>query len=52
MFDRLNNYHKLNNLIWVWSVNWDNQDPKWYPGKDKVDIVAIDNYPGNRNYDC
>lgn len=61
VFDRLNNYHKLDNLIWVWnSVN-----AAWYPGDDtvssshfdikseskhssfvpQVDILSYDSYP-------
>ncbi|KAH7072465.1 mannan endo-1,4-beta-mannosidase-like protein [Paraphoma chrysanthemicola] len=40
LYDRLTNYHKLNNLIWIWnSVN-----PSWYPGNDVVDIVSADTY--------
>jgi mannan endo-1,4-beta-mannosidase len=34
MFDRMNNYHGLNNLIWIYSINWDNKDSSWYPGKN------------------
>lgn len=41
VYDRLTNYHKLRNLIWVWnSIN-----PAWYPGDDIVDIVGYDSYP-------
>uniref|UniRef100_A0A8H7N338 GH26 domain-containing protein n=1 Tax=Bionectria ochroleuca TaxID=29856 RepID=A0A8H7N338_BIOOC len=40
LYDRLTNYHELNNLIWVWnSVAED-----WYPGDDTVDIVSADVY--------
>jgi mannan endo-1,4-beta-mannosidase len=40
LYDRLTNYHKLNNLIWVWnSVN-----SGWYPGNGAVDIVSADIY--------
>ena len=42
----------MNNLIWVYSINWDNENNDWYPGKSMVDIVGIDNYPGNFNYQC
>lgn len=45
LFDRLNNYHGIHNLIWVWSSN----EPDWYPGNDKVDIIGYDSYPGNYN---
>ncbi len=41
LYDRLVNYHGLNNLIWVWN----GQDPDWYPGDDLVDVVAYDSYP-------
>lgn len=41
MYDRMTNYHGLNNLIWVWnSVN-----SNWYPGDGTVDIVSADIYP-------
>ncbi|MGP4042508.1 glycosyl hydrolase [Gracilibacillus sp. D59] len=46
MYDRLTNYHHLNNLIWVWN----SVDPNWYPGDDYVDIVSFDSYPGEYNY--
>ena len=42
------NYHKLNNLIWVW--NSQVGDWGWYPGDDVVDIVGTDIYPGQRVY--
>lgn len=41
MYDRLTNYHKLNNLVWIWnSVAAD-----WYPGDATVDVLAYDSYP-------
>ncbi|KAL7274819.1 hypothetical protein RUND412_002250 [Rhizina undulata] len=41
LYDRLTNYHNLNNLIWIWnSVAAD-----WYPGDDTVDILSYDSYP-------
>ncbi|KAI5854339.1 glycosyl hydrolase family 26-domain-containing protein [Tricharina praecox] len=41
VYDRLTNYHGLNNLIWVWnSVASD-----WYPGASTVDILSYDSYP-------
>lgn len=48
MYDRLTNYHKLSNLIWVWSFNSPLAD--WYPGNDVVDIVAFDSYPAAGDY--
>lgn len=48
MYDRLVNTHKLNNLLWVWNPNAPNEwaDPyqSYYPGADKVDILAADIY--------
>lgn len=46
MYDRLTNYHKLNNLIWVWST----PEADWYPGDQYVDIIGFDSYPGGFNY--
>lgn len=40
MYDRYVNYHKLNNLIWVWNSH----DIEWYPGDDVVDINSNDYY--------
>ncbi len=42
-FDRLVNYHRLNNLIWVWNANAPNgKNPgpyyDYYPGAQYVDI--------------
>lgn len=47
LYDRLTNYHRLNNLIWVWST----PETDWYPGNDFIDIVGHDSYPGVYNYD-
>jgi mannan endo-1,4-beta-mannosidase len=47
IYNRLNNYHHLNNLIWVWST----PETDWYPGNDSVDIIGHDSYPGVYNYD-
>ncbi len=48
IFDRLVNYHKLNNLIWIWSVDRPSQPgrefAKYYPGTKYLDILAIDIY--------
>lgn len=41
MYDRLTNYHKINNLIWVWN----GQDLSYYPGDEYVDIIGYDLYP-------
>ena len=47
MYDRLTNFHHLNNLIWVWST----PESDWYPGNDYIDILGQDSYPGLYNYD-
>ncbi len=55
MFDRLVNFHGLNNLIWVYNCNEvkNNVDPydKYYPGDDVVDILATDVYTEGFNLD-
>jgi len=40
MYDRYVNYHKLNNLIWVWN----SPISEWYPGDGVVDINSCDYY--------
>lgn len=40
LYDRMTNYHKLNNLIWVYN----GQDPDWYVGDDKCDTIGDDPY--------
>jgi mannan endo-1,4-beta-mannosidase len=42
MFDRMVNFHGLNNLIWVWTR--EPNDDAWYPGDEYVDIVSRDIY--------
>jgi mannan endo-1,4-beta-mannosidase len=42
MFNKLVKEHKLNNLIWVWTT--ENNDDTWYPGDDYVDIIGRDIY--------
>ena len=48
IYDRLVKYHKLNNLVWVWSVDRPNkpemQFSNFYPGNDYLDILALDVY--------
>jgi mannan endo-1,4-beta-mannosidase len=48
IFDRLVNYHKLNNLIWVWSVDRPvkagMEYSNFYPGNNYLDILALDVY--------
>ncbi|WP_208414623.1 glycosyl hydrolase [Paenibacillus castaneae] len=46
MYDRLTNYHHLNNLIWVWN----SPSADWYPGDDVVDIISQDIYNNAGDY--
>lgn len=47
MYDRMTNYHHLNNLIWVANA----QSPFWYVGDDKCDIISDDPYyPNNSRF--
>jgi len=47
LYERLTNFHHLDNLIWVWST----PETDWYPGNDFIDIAGQDSYPGPYNYD-
>jgi mannan endo-1,4-beta-mannosidase len=53
IFNRLVKHHKLNNLIWIWSVDRPSQPGrefvKYYPGADYLDILAIDIYGNDFN---
>lgn len=40
MYDRMTNYHGLNNLIWIWN----GQHPDWYVGDEYCDIISADIY--------
>ncbi len=48
LFDRFVNYHKLNNLIWVWSVDRplrpELEFSNYYPGNEYLDVLALDVY--------
>lgn len=52
MYERYVNYHKLNNLIWVWNANaprdWKDDEAYpyhlFYPGNEFVDVLAADIY--------
>jgi mannan endo-1,4-beta-mannosidase len=50
MYDRLVNYHGLNNLIWVWTTNTNTDALDWYPGHNYVDIIGMDIYPGENQH--
>jgi mannan endo-1,4-beta-mannosidase len=44
MFDRLVNYHSINNLVWVWVSDESGDALDWYPGDEYVDVVGRDYY--------
>jgi mannan endo-1,4-beta-mannosidase len=57
LYDRLVNFHKLDNLVWVWNANEVKETVKdyqpFYPGHDTVDVLATDVYSGrydDKNY--
>lgn len=43
MYDRMTNYHKLNNLIWMANA----QSTSWYVGDEYCDIISDDPYYPN-----
>lgn len=47
MYQRQTEYHKLNNLIWVWSA----QNARWYVGDDYCDVLSLDVYSSNASKD-
>lgn len=53
LFDRLVNYHKLNNLVWVWNVDRPltpvRKFSNFYPGNDYLDILSLDVYGSDFN---
>ena len=53
LFDRLVKYHKLNNLLWVWSVDRPSKEGRefvnYYPGTKYLDILSIDIYGNDFN---
>lgn len=53
IFDRLVKFHKLNNLIWVWSVDRPSQPGRefknYYPGNEYLDILSLDVYGNDFN---
>lgn len=48
MFDRLVNYHHINNLIWIWSLDRPSQPDRQFvdynPGPKYFDVAALDVY--------
>jgi len=53
LYDRMVNYHHLNNLVWVWSVDRPStpirQFFNFYPGNDYLDILSLDVYGSDFN---
>ncbi|MBN1893386.1 hypothetical protein JW906_02780 [bacterium] len=53
LYDRLVYHHKLDNLVWVWSVDRPNKPAMhfshYYPGNEYLDIVALDVYGNDFN---
>lgn len=53
IYNRLVNVHKLNNLIWVWSIDRPSTPVRkfsnFYPGNDYLDILALDVYGSDFN---
>lgn len=46
MYERQTKYHRLNNLIWVWSA----QNADWYVGDEYCDVLSCDVYDdGNKD---
>lgn len=55
LFDRYVNYHKLDNLIWVWNVDRPSTPIRkfsnFYPGNEYLDILSLDVYGSDFNQD-
>lgn len=53
LYDRMVNHHKLNNLVWVWSVDRPStpirQFSNFYPGNEYLDILSLDVYGSDFN---
>ena len=59
LFERLTCVHRLDNLIWVWSIHPQQSDASvylpYFPGQDVVDVLGIDTYKGifsQKDYDA
>jgi mannan endo-1,4-beta-mannosidase len=50
LYDRLTNFHKINNLIWIWTTSDSPKALNWYPGDDYVDILGVDVYLSDGDY--
>jgi mannan endo-1,4-beta-mannosidase len=53
LYNRLVNYHKLNNLVWVWNVDRPSTPIRkfsnFYPGNNYLDILSLDVYGSDFN---
>ncbi len=53
LFDRLVNYHKINNLVWMWNVDRPSTPERkftnFYVGNDVFDIASLDVYGSDFN---
>jgi mannan endo-1,4-beta-mannosidase len=53
LYDRLVNYHKLNNLVWVWNIDRPSTPIRkfsnFYPGDKYLDILSLDVYGSDFN---
>jgi mannan endo-1,4-beta-mannosidase len=53
LFNRFVKHHKLNNLVWVWSVDRPNrpemQFSNYFPGHNYLDILSLDVYGSDFN---
>lgn len=50
LYDRLTNYHQINNLLWVWTTSDSPEALDWYPGDEYVDILGVDVYLNDGDY--
>lgn len=50
LYDRLTNYHQINNLLWVWTTSDSPSALNWYPGDEYVDILGVDVYLNDGDY--
>ena len=53
LYDRMVNYHKLNNLVWVWNIDRPSTPVRkfsnFYPGDKYLDILSLDVYGSDFN---
>ncbi|MFA9388448.1 MAG: glycosyl hydrolase [Prolixibacteraceae bacterium] len=50
LYDRITNYHQINNLLWVWTTTDSPSALDWYPGDEYVDILGVDVYLSKGDY--